>query len=278
MISQKSETWQRFILLESLLPDMPLTKLSPFAIQKGISVIAGTVKEVKKLRSGQILVECSKKIQADNLVHANILVIVPMKALYHPFLNSSKGVICTRELQDMVESDIDIFTTQQGVIHFKIIIIRKEDRIIKTGTYIMTFNKPQPPEKIHLGYLSVTVNVFIPNPLRCISCQKFGHGSAWQYVKAVCCNCGEEGHGPGCTRPAKCSNCTADHSASSKVCAAWSKEKEIQRVKCMEKVSYIEARKKVEEFPVFNLTFSSVHDWFLPQMHMTSSDRIDLGE
>jgi len=45
----KNENWQRFILLESLSIDSPLTKLSPFAIQKGITGIAGTVKDIKKL-------------------------------------------------------------------------------------------------------------------------------------------------------------------------------------------------------------------------------------
>lgn len=48
------------IFLESLLPNMPLSKHIQFAIQKGISGIAGTVKDVKKLRSGQILIECQK--------------------------------------------------------------------------------------------------------------------------------------------------------------------------------------------------------------------------
>lgn len=92
-LSKKIENWQRFILLKSLSTEMALTKLSPFAIQKGISGIAGSVKDVKKLWSGQILVECAKKIHADNLMRANVLAGVPMKVSYHPNLNNSKGNI-----------------------------------------------------------------------------------------------------------------------------------------------------------------------------------------
>ncbi len=99
--SSKGDNWQRFILLESLAPDMPLTKLSPFAIQKGISGITGTVKDVKKLRSSQILVECSRKFQAENLLHTTTLANMAMKAFYHPSLNNSRGVIRTRELENM---------------------------------------------------------------------------------------------------------------------------------------------------------------------------------
>lgn len=39
----------RIILLESVLSEMHLTKLSPFTIQKGISGIAGMVKDIKML-------------------------------------------------------------------------------------------------------------------------------------------------------------------------------------------------------------------------------------
>ena len=52
-----SDDWPRFIILEPTENDRPLARLSPFAIHKGILGIAGTVKDTKKLRSGQILVE-----------------------------------------------------------------------------------------------------------------------------------------------------------------------------------------------------------------------------
>jgi len=116
-LSKKIENWQRFILLKTLSTEMALTKLSPFAIQKGISGIAGSVKDVKKLWSGQILVECAKKIHADNLMRANVLAGVPMKVSYHPNLNNSKGNIWTRELHDMDETEIISELTQQDVMN-----------------------------------------------------------------------------------------------------------------------------------------------------------------
>ena len=57
-----SDDWPRFIILEPTENDRPLARLSPFAIHKGIMGIAGTVKDTKKLRSGQILVECGQKV------------------------------------------------------------------------------------------------------------------------------------------------------------------------------------------------------------------------
>ena len=47
----KSETnWPRFLIVESMSEDLPLQKLSPFAIQKGFQAIAGTPKNIKRLR------------------------------------------------------------------------------------------------------------------------------------------------------------------------------------------------------------------------------------
>ena len=85
-----------FIILISVNPERPIGKLSPFAIHKGILGIAGVVKDVKKLRSGDILVECAKKAHAENLLCATTLAGVGMKASPHRSLNSSKGVIRTR--------------------------------------------------------------------------------------------------------------------------------------------------------------------------------------
>lgn len=249
----ENENWQRFIVLESLTDDMPLTKLSPFAIHKGITGIAGTVKDIKKLRSGQILVECARKANSENLLQATTLAGITMKAFPHSTLNNSKGVIRTRELQDMDESEIALELKPIGVIDVKRIIIKKDGQMIKTGTYILTFNRPQPPEKIKLGYLSVAVDIFIPNPLRCFKCQKFGHGSAGCKNKTTCQNCGEDDHGMNCTKPPKCKNCLGDHAASSKNCPIWHKEKEIQKIKHTRKMSYPEARKIVEALPAFCL-------------------------
>ena len=56
--------WPRFLVVESVSVDLPLSKLSPFANQKGFQATAGTFKSIKRLRDGSFLVECSRKPQA----------------------------------------------------------------------------------------------------------------------------------------------------------------------------------------------------------------------
>ena len=50
----------RFLLIESTIPEQPLSKLSPFVIQKVLLSVAGSPKSVKKLSSGTLLVEVEK--------------------------------------------------------------------------------------------------------------------------------------------------------------------------------------------------------------------------
>ena len=48
--TQQIHNWPRFLLIQSADSEIPLSKLSPFAVQKGIEGIAGIPKEIKRLR------------------------------------------------------------------------------------------------------------------------------------------------------------------------------------------------------------------------------------
>ena len=53
-----SDNRSRFIVLKSSEGGIPLTKLSPFVIEKNIKSCAGEVKNVTKLKSGGLMIEC----------------------------------------------------------------------------------------------------------------------------------------------------------------------------------------------------------------------------
>ena len=71
----------------------PLSKLSPFATQKGFQAIAGALKSIKRLRDGSFLVECGRKAQATDLLKTVKFVDQPVKVSVHTSLNSSLAVI-----------------------------------------------------------------------------------------------------------------------------------------------------------------------------------------
>ena len=90
--------------------------------------------------------------------------------------------------------------------------------------------------------------MYVPNPLRCFNCQKFGHHEINCPVdlRSVCERCGMGGqdhHTKHCTNPANCVNCCGNHLSRSNECEVWKKEKEILKLKVTKNLTYPEARK-----------------------------------
>ena len=114
----------------------------------------------------------------------------------------------------------------------------------KTNSIILTFGLQTLPDSIRVCYQKIKVRPFIPNPLRCFKCQKFGHHQSMCRVESICAKCSLPSHGESpCTAAVKCSNCSGDHPSYSPTCPKWQEEKEVCRIKVTNNVTYPEARK-----------------------------------
>ena len=80
-----NDTWPTYIVLSSANEEKPLSKLSPFAVQKGFQAIAGTLKSTKRLRDRCFLVECSRRAQAENLLRTVMFVNRPVHVCAQDF-------------------------------------------------------------------------------------------------------------------------------------------------------------------------------------------------
>ena len=250
--SQPSKAYvPRFLVITSTEEGKSIASLSPFVIYKTIQSIAGEVKNIKTLRSGQLLVECDREAHERNLRKVTTFFNVPCKVELHETLNSSKGIIRCAALKGHSDEYILEEMREQGVTAVRRIHIRRDGILKPTNTFVLTFNTPVLPQHTKVGYLRVAVDIYIPNPLRCYRCQSFGHHEDRCTRPKVCVNCGEPDHinatSGQCTRPAKCCNCTGAHSANSRDCTTWQKEKKIVKLKYEQNISFQEARGKIEE-------------------------------
>ena len=148
-----------------------LSKLSPFAIHKGVRGIAGGEVTIKRQFSGDIYLTCSKKSQSDNLLKCVLFGgVAPVTVTAHKSLNSSKGVVRNWEL---ARTDPDeIKENIPSIIDVQRIVVKRNNVEVKTNTLILTFNSPKIPESLKVCYLNIPVSQFVPNPLRCYNCQK----------------------------------------------------------------------------------------------------------
>ncbi|GBN69366.1 hypothetical protein AVEN_15742-1 [Araneus ventricosus] len=220
--------------------------VSPFLVEKAITGSVGHVKSTRKLRSVDLLVEVESPKQAKEIAKIKSLSTIPVTVKPHATLNSSKGVISCGELLNESEEKITEELNSQGVIHVRRITIRRDGQLLNTKHLILTFDSNKLPEHINAGYMRLFVRTYIPDPLRCFKCQRFGHSKTSCRGTLTCARCAEVGHESiDCTRTEKCVNCKGEHTSFSRNCIAWKREKEIISTKIKKQISYPEARKLV---------------------------------
>ena len=135
---------------------------------------------------------------------------------------------------------------EQGVVEVHRVTVKKDTEKVPTSTLFLTFSTPDLPKEITVGCLKVKMALFVPNPMCCFNCNKFGYMSQRCKVAAKCKGCGKDKHEGQCEGPKPCSNCSAPHTSSAKGCPVWQKEKEIQHVHVEKRISFLEARQLVE--------------------------------
>ena len=112
-----------------------------------------------------------------------------------------------------------------------------------------------------MAYFRVNVDVYVPNPLRCHNCQKYGHHEDRCSKDPICSKCGQTGEHleSRCSNELHCVNYGEKHSADSKECRIWHKEKEILRLKFTRNISFVEARKLVEApTPIPGISYANI--------------------
>ena len=119
----------------------------------------------------------------------------------------------------------------------------------ETGIYVLTFDMPTPPRHVKCAYIRLPVEEYIPNPMRCFKCQKYGHTMNKCNSQSLCGRCGSKEQNYStreCRGKPLCVNCKGEHPAFSKKCPKFLEEKEIQSLRVKRKISFTEARKIVQ--------------------------------
>ena len=140
---------------------------------------------------------------------------------------------------------------EQGVINVRRIKVRCDDALKDTNTFVFTFNTSVLPKQLKVPFLRVSVDPYIPNPLR------YTHV---KYLDIMRINAKGKRYVPTVLRlnillmkqtvnaQPNVSNCKEDHAANWKQCQTWHTEKEILKVKYTRNISFPEARKIVESY------------------------------
>ena len=124
----------------------------------------------------------------------------------HKSLNSSNGVVRNWELAridpEEIKENVPMITDVQRIV------VKSNNTEIKTNSLILTFNTHKIPDSLKICYFNIPVSQYVPNPIRCYKCQRFGHVTGGCKHCETCARCSETGHKDDtCTKEYKCVNC-----------------------------------------------------------------------
>ncbi|XP_018576628.1 uncharacterized protein LOC108915146 [Anoplophora glabripennis] len=232
----------RFLIVKRIEGDF--ARVNPFTIEKNLYGVIGNAKNISKIREG-LLVETVSAAQSRCLLKAKKIGEFAVEVVPHNNLNTSRGVIYCQDLLNCSIDEILEGLKDQGVLAVRRIKIKRDGNLIDSPNHIITFNNPVLPKRIKVAFYSLPVRLYVPPPMRCFKCQKFGHTSLRCQEEQICI-CGKPLHvGSPCEEPLTCINCNGSHSARSRNCPIYKQETAIQEIKVKENISYFEAKKRI---------------------------------
>ena len=235
-----------------------LTSLSPFQRREGCDRF-GKIKRCEKLRDGGIEVEFVDEKEAGKALSATHFSFtvktetgrqetkVPITVTAHRTKNSSQGVVYCTDLEGVSNDEIADGLSECGVSSARRIMTKRRGTWVPTHSVVLSFNQEELPRDVTIGYVRVKVRPYIPNPMRCYRCQRFGHTRIACRNRPACAKCASTEHlDDECEAETfRCANCPEGqnaHTSYDKACPTLAKEKEINSIKVTRKVSFREAR------------------------------------
>ena len=191
------------------------------------------------MRDGGIEVELERCEDAARLMKADRFVYckrdssgrrdvsLPMTVEVHRSKNFSRGVIFCLDLEGVSDGEIEEGLAEFGVITARRIQTRRGGELVPTHSVILTFDSTDIPTEVKVGYVTVKVRPYVPAPMRCFRCLRFGHTRDSCRNRPTCGKCAATDHtSEDCSSATlKCVNCDADqtpHSAFDRRCPSYS--------------------------------------------------------
>lgn len=243
---------EKYLIMHRVDENKTMKNFSPILLEKVIknATSSGTT-ECKFLKSGDLLIKTQNLKQAQNVIKITGILDATIQVTEHKTMNSCKGVIRAYELQNEDKDSLLEYLKPQKVIDLKMHQKTINGTTVNTGLVFVTFGVSALPEYLTVGLLRVRVRPYIPTPMRCFACHKFGHVSKFcnQKESPTCYNCNKTKHihnkEDKCTEPAFCVNCQQEgHNSYNRNCKEYKRQAEIQTIRVTQNVSMAEAVKR----------------------------------
>lgn len=227
-----------------------LQTISPVRLSMILKNQVGNINNAKVLRDGNLMISCNTEEQKDRACRMKEIgkYKVTSVSLVQEGSKWKKGVIWGIPIE---VSDEEIKSNLRGgkIKNVRRLQTFKNGEKTYSESILIEFDEENLPERVYLGYLSYNVREYVPRPIRCFKCQRFGHTAQTCKGKRRCARCGEDHEYEECnkSRQPKCCNCGGSHSVAYGGCEIMKREVQVQQVRVRNKISYAEAVKVVKQ-------------------------------
>lgn len=219
--------------------------MNPIQLTKSLNKEIGEIKSAKVLRNGALMIVCKDEKQQGKAIKMNIInrKKVECSKNYKKF---TKGVITGIPVNVSVD-DVKRNITNARVNEVRHLKVNRNGNMQDSLSVMINFDQEKLPEKVYIGFMCYDVRLYIPPPIRCFKCQRYGHVAAVCKGKQRCGKCSGEHEYGKCQEGTKlkCCNCGGEHSSAYRGCEVSKRQAEVQRIKVVQGISYAEAAKKV---------------------------------
>ena len=224
-----------------------ITLVRPQTIRNEINMKYNSVTKIEK--AGRSLrVYCTNQTQKNELLNCQKLAEIDVQCTEpRRKTNKTNG---QRNIK-MVISGVPYDTEEQEIIEASgakaIWRIKKKENgtLVNTTAVVLEYEtESNIPERITIDYLYYRVRDYIPNPIRCYRCQKYGHTKTFCRSKEpVCARCAQNHLTEHCenTDTKKCASCGENHSTGYKKCRKYQEVRDTLKIATEYKMTYKEA-------------------------------------
>ena len=187
------------------------------------------------IKPNEWLIHTTTKAQSEIYQSLNEIEGIDVSVKKHDTLNSIQGTIILPNIDDehdLPNKDLLLDSLKKRYSNVQDLEIyeipsRNNSRTLRIGK--IKFEGQVLPDKIKIQGQSCELRPFIPKPLQCKMCSKFGHTDKKCRGNPVCAYCSSEDHLTkwNCGTP-KCINCGLEHHARSKQCAFFTYNTELK--------------------------------------------------
>lgn len=259
-----------YIMMEK--KDINEIEISKYLIKVKITGI----EEIRKLSKFKLRVKVKSRDSANDILNNKVLRSMQKINSYIPsqFVKTVgivRGVpldVTNEEIEEYLESPVPVESYE------RLSYWDKDSKCAKPGTSLkLTFRSTTLPREIKIFYVVKRVDYFIPRPILCRNCLRYGHTArvCKNTKESLCNNCTEVTHAvsdKSCNKQCvhcigncatKCKFCnTGNHRTSSKDCPEMVKQTQIKEKMIKEKMSFVEARNLVQNGSQEKSTYANV--------------------